>query len=46
MTNGAMNKAEQEPEKDQDEVISISEEDAMMEDVDGWVEPVMKKIKR
>jgi hypothetical protein len=36
MTNDAMKKAEQEPEKDDDEVISMTVEDAMMEDVDGW----------
>jgi len=46
MTTDAIKKAEQEPEKDDDEeVISISAEDAMMEDVDGWVEPVIKKIR-
>ena len=48
MSNDAIKKAEQEPEKDdkdEEDIISITVEDAMMEDVDGWVEPVIKKIK-
>ena len=48
MSNDAIEKAEQEPEKDdkdEEDIISITLEDAMMEDVDGWVEPVIKKIK-
>ena len=48
MSNDAIKKAEQEPEKDdtdEEDIISITVEDAMMEDVDEWVEPVIKKIK-
>ena len=47
ISNEAIKKEEAiETEKaDEDEVISISAEDAMMEDVDGWVEPMIKKSK-
>jgi hypothetical protein len=48
MINDAIKKAEQEPEKDdkdEEDVISITVEDAIMEDVDGWVEPLINKIK-
>jgi len=47
ISNDVIKKAEEEPEKDDkdEEDIIITVEDAMMEDVDGWVEPVIKKIK-